>query len=647
MDLESLARALGGPELVKLSIAAILIIAFSFWQRMEAEGVMRGFIVVAAAALLRDIAWLFFPRPTLYLASDLIVLSFLALAFGLPFGRSFLLYAAAALSALAGLALAAFDLLDLNFLPPPLFLIAGLGPIAVLFAHGARRRDLSAGQGGRLLRTVRLPLAIASLAYLVAEAFLVPAGAWYQFAVVLAWYGAIALVGFLFVDILRTDLVSAVSYYEESVDSLYELFTATGSVIKSGFSLQEVLDGLIGVAVDRTGADGGIVLLVEEFEEIIAVRSMKGRFPPPYKLPDSLPKDEERVVSHVKHARFKLGEGFFGELARDGASILVSDVLSDERFSKNGDDEWLRLRSLMVAPLLARDQVIGLVAVARIGEESFSEKDFDRLKLLANFGAISVSDAFTFLEAAERGDIDREAAIAEDIQRGIVPKKLPEVPGLAVGFFQNPARGVCSDYFDLIRVRGERGLVAFGDVAGKGVSAGLVMAMVRSILHLIVNSTKDAATLLAWVNRGLSGKVDIDHFSTLSLLLIDPSTGDFEYANAAHQPLVIYRKESDSLETVDIKSIPIGVEPATEYVSRRLKLRTGDVLLLYTDGVIEAMNEQGKQFGRKNLSNVLLRTRELGAREIAEAVKAELDDFAGAARRHDDQTVMVIKAGNR
>jgi len=152
---------------------------------------------------------------------------------------------------------------------------------------------------------------------------------------------------------------------------------------------------------------------------------------------------------------------------------------------------------------------------------------------------------------------------------------------------------------------------------------------------------------MSWVNRGLSGKIDMDHFSTLSMLFVEAEGGDMEYVNAAHQPLVIYRKASDSLESIDIKSIPIGVERSTEYASRRIKLGPGDILLLYSDGVIEAMNEQGRQFGRKNLGNALLRVRELGAREIAEAIKAELEEFAGATRRHDDQTVLVIKARSR
>ncbi|MEI6876233.1 MAG: GAF domain-containing protein, partial [Spirochaetota bacterium] len=412
MDWERVAQALSGPELVKLVLASILIVAFVFWQRKEAEGVMRGYVVVAGFALARDILFLLVPQPELYRASDLLLLALVALAFGLPLGGGALLYAAVAFAGLAGLLALILGYLHSTMIPPGFFLVAGLAPVAILFLYGSEKSDLAEGQTRRLIRKVRYPLALASFAYLVAESILGPGDFWFQSAAVSIYYAAISLVGFVFVDVLRDELISAVEYYEESVDSLFELLSATGSVIKVGFSLQEVLDGMVGIMVSKTGADGGIVLLAEEGEEVVAVRALQGNFPPPFKLPDSLPKDEERVTAHVRHARFKIGEGFFGELARDGSALLSTDASADPRIFRNGDEEWLRLRSLMVAPLIARDRIIGLLAVSRVGPEPFGERDFDRLKLIASFGALSVSEAFTFLEAADRSDIDREAAIA-------------------------------------------------------------------------------------------------------------------------------------------------------------------------------------------------------------------------------------------
>jgi sigma-B regulation protein RsbU (phosphoserine phosphatase) len=149
--------------------------------------------------------------------------------------------------------------------------------------------------------------------------------------------------------------------------------------------------------------------------------------------------------------------------------------------------------------------------------------------------------------------------------------------------------------------------------------------------------------MLSWINRGITGKIEMDHYATLGLVDVNLATGEVEYANAGHQPLLIYRAQEDGIESVELKSIPIGVERGMNYVRKSLKLRAGDVLLLYTDGVVEAMNAQGRQFGRKSLGSSLLRCRELSARETALKIRSDLANFVGDTRQHDDQTVLVLK----
>jgi sigma-B regulation protein RsbU (phosphoserine phosphatase) len=170
------------------------------------------------------------------------------------------------------------------------------------------------------------------------------------------------------------------------------------------------------------------------------------------------------------------------------------------------------------------------------------------------------------------------------------------------------------------------------------------MVMVSSILHLITNSTKDMATLMSWVNRGVTGQVDLDHFATLGLVAVDAADNSLEFSNAAHQPLLVYRRDSDAVETVDIKSIPLGVERTTAYAGKKVRLGPGDVLVMHTDGLVEAMNDQGKQFGRKNLAQAVHRFHELPAKEMAEAIIGEVQDFSGHSRQHDDQTILIMKA---
>jgi phosphoserine phosphatase RsbU/P len=641
--LESIVSALNGSLLVKLALVAVLLASFLFLRRRENEGVMPAFALLAAFLALRDIAFAAFPKPYLFAASDLAVVAILAYVVVKPFGAGWILWTAVAID-LAAAPLVVLDGLGIKTgLPSQAFQAAAVFPIAVMAILPYSRRTEADTPVRALSAKACLPVAAGSALYMAVGMILGGGAPLFQSLAVPLFYGLVFAVALLFIDIVQRQLVGAVEYYEESVDSLYDLLLAAGSAVRTEFSLQDVLDNTIRAVVERTGADGGILLLADEFEESVSVRASYGGFPPPFKLPETLPRTRDRVESFVRHARFRLGEGLLGEVARTGKHIFVPQNGPESPLPDNGDDDWLRVGALIAAPLIVRDRIIGAVAVVRAGEGTFTERDFDRCKLLANFGSIAVANSFSFLEAAERSDIEREAAIAENVQRTLLPKELPVVPGYALGAFTIPARGVCSDYYDAIQTRADKVLLAVGDVAGKGVAASLVLVMVRSILNLITASTKDAATLLAWVNRGITGKVDIDHFATLGLAALDASTGEIEFANAGQQPAVVYRAEADVVQIVEIKGVPIGVERATAFESRRFRLGKGDILALYTDGIVEAVNAQGKQFGRKNLGASIQRCRDLPPEEIVDRVRADVLEFAGQTRQHDDQTLLVLK----
>jgi len=644
--LDSFVKAASGPLLVKLALAAVLFAAFLFLRRRDTEGVMSGFSFLAGILALRDLAFAFFPSPAFFRATDLIIFGLVLYLVTKPLKPGWALWGALSIEALALLLLFLDTALGLfPGLPRWVFSLAAFAPIAANAAVTARKAPGSENPLAEL-GAKSWPLLLAgSLIYLGASIFLGPSNGLFQSLVVPLFYALLFSLGFFYVDIIQGQLIRAVDYYEESVDSLYEMLLATGSAMKAEFSLQEVLDNMLLATVNRTGGDSGLLLLADEFDDAVSVRSMLGFCASPLKLPENLPRSEDRVAAFVRHARLGFGEGVLGEVAQTGRHFFAATG-DDPRLPENGDEDWLAPGGVIAVPLIVRDRIIGVVCSAKAPGGVFSERDFDRCKLLANFGSIAVASSFTFLEAAERSDIEREAAIAENVQSTMLPKKLPALRGLSFGAFSTPARGVCSDYYDVIQTRADKAILVVGDVAGKGVAASLVMVMLRSILRLITNTTKDAATLLQWLNRGVSGMVDMDHYATVALVDADASTGSLEIANAGHQPVLIYRANADAIETVETKSVPIGVERTTAYSARRLALGAGDVLVMYTDGIVEAMNAQGKQYGRKNLGNVVQRNHSLPAKDIAERVRAELQEFTGQARQHDDQTVLVMKAKN-
>jgi sigma-B regulation protein RsbU (phosphoserine phosphatase) len=639
----SIFSALSGPLLAKLALVVILIAAFLFLRQKDTEGAMVGYAFLAIFLGLRDIAFTLFSSVALYNASDIALFCALLYLGQRPFRLGWAFWAPFSLAAAAAFLLA-LEAIGINLsLPPDLMRLAALAPVAA----GAILPLVLRAEADTPARTLALrawlPMTIASVLYLVAGALVGTEGGLFRVILTPIFYGMLFVLVFVFVDIIQSQLVSAVDYYEESIDSLYDLLLSTGTAMRSDTFLQDVVDNMIRTVVERTGADGGVLLLSDEFDETVSVRALYGRYPPPFKLPENLPKDPERVESFMRHARFKLGEGILGEVSRTGKNVFVPQSGPDSPLPDNGDESWLQAGGFIASPLILRDRIIGAVSVVKSGEGSFSERDFDRCKLLANFGSIAVANSFSFLEAAERSDIEREADIAAGIQKTLLPKELPDVDGIDLGVYTSSAHGVCSDYYDIIQTKGDRALLAVGDAAGKGVAAGIVLVMVRSILHLITASTKDAATLLQWVNRGITGKVDSDHYATLCLVAMDAGTGMAEIANAGHQLPIICRAKDGGLEIAEAKSVPIGVERRTAYASTHAALGDGDVLAIYTDGIVETMNAQGKQYGRKNLGAVVQRSRGLAPSAIADAIRDDLEQFAGHSLPHDDRTVLVMK----
>ena len=169
------------------------------------------------------------------------------------------------------------------------------------------------------------------------------------------------------------------------------------------------------------------------------------------------------------------------------------------------------------------------------------------------------------------------------------------------------------------------------------------MVMIRSILHLITSAEKNAANVVTWINRGITGKIDIDRFATLSFMTFDETTGEVIYSNAAHHPLLIFRAKTATLENVDTEGLPIGIERTAKFGQKRFKLEKGDIAILYTDGIIEAMNQAGEQYTYEKFAQVVQENSALSTHELIEKIKSDLKAFVGPAPQHDDQTLLLMK----
>jgi sigma-B regulation protein RsbU (phosphoserine phosphatase) len=293
---------------------------------------------------------------------------------------------------------------------------------------------------------------------------------------------------------------------------------------------------------------------------------------------------------------------------------------------------------------MINDRVVGVTGLARLPEKApFTEEDFRIAKALASYAGASINNVYSVQEILERADLEREAGIASQIQKTLHPKRLPELPEVGFGSFFNSTKGVCGDYYDIILARRDRIALIIADVAGKGIQSSMVMIMLRSILHLVTNTTKTAGTILDWVNKGITGKIDMDHYATVSFVSYSPESHTIEFASAGHQPMLLWHAGTGEMETIRQKTDPIGVERSSVYPDKTLTVQKGDIIILYTDGLIEALNQDGRQYGQDNLIRVISESCEKSAKDIATDVKHNLQAFTGTAGIHDDQTLVVMK----
>jgi len=206
---------------------------------------------------------------------------------------------------------------------------------------------------------------------------------------------------------------------------------------------------------------------------------------------------------------------------------------------------------------------------------------------------------------------------------------------------------VSGDYYDIIGIRKGQILLAVCDVAGKGIPASLVMVMIRTIIHLVAHQPgMHVSRILDIVNWGIAGKVSLDRFATIALLTYDFAQHRLEYSNAAHHPLLIYRAETKTFETLDTDGIPIGLEKKTKYAQINTTLFKDDIVVLYTDGIIEAMNEKGQQYSYESLQQVIEANAELPMEKLKKVIIDDMNRFVGKARQHDDQTFLLMKVEN-
>ncbi len=628
------------PKLITLAAALAYLLAFSARLRIPS----RPFLLLFLVYLLRDIVYSFVPLDSVCLVADILsIFSYLYWLRGITGKRKsdHVMILVGVVASLGAVEQDFFGLLP-GFLffrsvwIVPLFVYLWI-QMAQVTPFNTRRPE-TVLQNKAAIRLVFLTLIVFTMALGYRSVYLhtlvYPA---------LYIFHAIILFRLTLASVAQKDLT--VTSLIASRDSLFSFMQELSSAVSEKMEINKILSLVVRSAIRNTGADGGAILMVDEMGNDLRYRAIVGTYSPPFKVPEVVKTRATRLEDYLYSTGIKFGETILGESFQRAEPIFVQNTRQDERLAEDVESNQLDISSLIVVPLIVSKRILGVISVGKQAwGQFFTDEDFEHLKAFADYASLSIDMHLNYLEVLEKRQLDHELGIAAEIQKKLVPRDLPSLRAAELAVHSVPARGVSGDYYDVFHLDSQKLIIVVGDVAGKGVPAALVMVMIHSIFHLIASPKRDIATTLTWINRGLFGQVDIDHFATLSILSYDESTHSIQYSNAAHHPLLVYRVASDEIEFVDTEGLPIGIDRASSYKLKNLSLQSGDVALIYTDGIVEAMNPEGEQYSLDRLSSVLRSNRDKRAEELKKAIENDLAQFTGTARQHDDQTLIILRA---
>jgi len=401
--------------------------------------------------------------------------------------------------------------------------------------------------------------------------------------------------------------------------------------------MQRVIDGA-GGAIYVLDAEGKM-LVPKYYSEHCAplievpqhVRDMEGQNP-------------GTLLSFLRLQDCTLAHSLPGRIYSGQKAELIADVTAPDAAPSEAEG----LAPLMIGPLSSGTRRVGVLAVVGRPGTKFSAIDFDVFNSLVEQSAFALANAMAHQEAHDKQQIEAELRSASEVQRILLPEADPVIRGVAIDGRNLPARVLSGDYYDYLDLADGKLGVVIADVSGKGTAAAIISAMCRALIRAKATADSPPSAVLSAVNRLIAEDIREDMFVTLVYLTLDCRTGDIVLARAGHTSPLIWRQATQTTETIEAPGMAVGIDSdggVFERVTRDVTahLNNGDCLLLYTDGISEALDTDEEMFGEERIESVFAASAALGPKKVVEVMLQEVDQFVGGQRSLDDITLIAVQ----
>ncbi|MCA8996797.1 MAG: SpoIIE family protein phosphatase [Planctomycetaceae bacterium] len=409
---------------------------------------------------------------------------------------------------------------------------------------------------------------------------------------------------------------------QEKLKAVLEISRSLAGTLDEEKLLPKILDSLFGIF---PAADRGCILLKDVKTGQIVPRAMRHRRP-----------DEDSSV--------KMSRTILKAVLEEKKAILSADAASDKQFDASESISALTIRSMMCVPMLdLRGEPVGAINIDTQNPlTQFKNEDLDILIAVAGQAAMSYESAKLLKSFVEKEKQDNEMNIARNVQHALLPEHLPEIDGYEFFASYDSAQAVGGDYYDIIPTKDGRIWIAFGDVAGKGVPASLVMSRMSSVVRSVSEFVTDASEAMARINDHMCAKAVEGRFVTFVLMILDPETHKLTVVNAGHMSPMI-RKPDGTIEEFDDEMIglPIGVLEGFTFDQAEREIAPGETVLVYTDGVSEAMDPDNELYGMEQLREFVAKASP-NPRELGIALREDVRRHAKGRPQNDDITMLAF-----
>lgn len=423
---------------------------------------------------------------------------------------------------------------------------------------------------------------------------------------------------------------------------VFDFLHGIGEALKDDTHAGDLPGLIVEGAMRILEADGGALYLLARGTQVLRPAYVSKSCPPFVGVPVKPGATPAQIQASLRLQAVKVGEGLVGRVLSDNSIVAL----------ERGDPRLEPLRaagvnSAFLAPLVYGGMTLGVLALSRSAQgEPLGPGHFNTFKALAEQSAFSLFDAFLHTEAAEKRQIEKNLHVAIEVQRILLPAEPPVIEGFDVAGTNLPAQYLSGDYFDYVPLDADRWGIVIADVSGKGIPAALLMAMARTALRLLATSDSAPAEIVRRLNAQLYPDIREDMFISLAFVVVDRRSNVLRLVRAGHDAPLLYHAADGAVTKVKPPGMAVGIDSGGAFnrVTNdfSLTLERGDCLVLYTDGVTEAHNRAGDEFGLEAMIRSVQASASEGAAGIVQRVVTDVRAFIGDQPPHDDITLISI-----